>query len=275
MCRRPQRSLACPALLYARCVRQEGVRLTHAKRRTPARTSSPPCCGRGPRAVSSPRDASLGATAVVWSALYCFQSVSQTAREALASRCSDLRLLAIVGVLGLWWRLSSGPIELDLATPWLKAAIEENFGGNHSVVVGGTQLERDEKGRTSLRLRDIVVRDADGTIVASAPKAEVGLSGRRSDRRPAACPESQSCRSGNGRPYRNRWAADRFCRSRQAADRDRHGKQQYFFRRSAGLLPPIRRAPCVQSSRSSQASWRGSTRSGRPDSTATICVSWV
>jgi len=80
--------------------------------------------------------------------------------------------------LGLWWRLSIGPIELDLATPWLKAAIEENFGGNRSVSVGGTQLERDERGRTSLRLRDIVVRDADGTIVASAPKAEVGLSGR-------------------------------------------------------------------------------------------------
>ena len=46
------------------------------------------------------------------------------------------------------------------------------------MTVGGTQLERDEQGRTSLRLRDIVVRDADGTIVASAPKAEVGLSGR-------------------------------------------------------------------------------------------------
>ncbi|HUL88233.1 MAG TPA: hypothetical protein VLU23_08635 [Pseudolabrys sp.] len=88
--------------------------------------------------------------------------------------------LAIVtlAALGLWWRLSSGPIELDLATPWLKAAIEENFGGNRSVVVGGTQLERDERGRTSLRLRDIVVRDADGTVVASAPKAEVGLSGK-------------------------------------------------------------------------------------------------
>jgi hypothetical protein len=86
---------------------------------------------------------------------------------------------ATIAVLGLWWRLSSGPIELDLATPWLKAAIEENFGGNHSVAVGGTQLERDEKGRTSLRLRDIIVRDRDGTIVASAPKAEVGISGRR------------------------------------------------------------------------------------------------
>src|SRR6476659_6373090 len=86
--------------------------------------------------------------------------------------------VVMIAALGLWWRLSSGPIELNLATPWLKAAIEENFGGNHSVAVGGTQLERDEKGRTSLRLRDIVVRDTDGTIVASAPKAEVGLSGR-------------------------------------------------------------------------------------------------
>ena len=63
------------------------------------------------------------------------------------------------------------------ATSWLKAAIEDNFGGNRTVSVGGTQIERDEQGRTSLRLRDIVVRDADGTVVASAPKAEVGISG--------------------------------------------------------------------------------------------------
>ncbi|MDO8877990.1 MAG: DUF3971 domain-containing protein, partial [Pseudolabrys sp.] len=82
-----------------------------------------------------------------------------------------------VGSLALWYRLSSGPIELDIATPWLKAAIEENFGATDKVTVGGTQIERDETGHTKLRLRDIVVRDADGTVVASAPKAEVGLSG--------------------------------------------------------------------------------------------------
>lgn len=82
-----------------------------------------------------------------------------------------------VGCLALWYRLSSGPIELDIATPWLKAAIEENFGATDMVTVGGTQIERDETGRTTLRLRDIVVRGADGTVVASAPKAEVGLSG--------------------------------------------------------------------------------------------------
>jgi hypothetical protein len=85
----------------------------------------------------------------------------------------------IIGVLlvGLWWRLASGPIDLDLATPWLAAAIEENFGSHHRVEVGGTQLERDESGRTRLRIRDIVVRDVNGTVVASAPKAEVGFSG--------------------------------------------------------------------------------------------------
>lgn len=82
-----------------------------------------------------------------------------------------------VAAAGLWWRLNSGPIELDIATPWLKQAIEENFGAGDKVSVGGTQIERDEKGRTSLRLRDIEVRNAEGVVVASAPKAEVGLSG--------------------------------------------------------------------------------------------------
>jgi hypothetical protein len=84
--------------------------------------------------------------------------------------------LVLVAMLALWWRLGSGPIELDVATPWLAAAIEENFGSNHRVEVGGTQIERDANGRTALRIRDIVVRDQDGEIVASAPKAEVGVS---------------------------------------------------------------------------------------------------
>ena len=85
--------------------------------------------------------------------------------------------VALLAMVALWWRLSSGPIELDIATPWLTAAIKDNFGTGHEVEIGGTQLERDANGRTSLRIRDIVVRDADGTIVASAPKAEVGVSG--------------------------------------------------------------------------------------------------
>ena len=88
-------------------------------------------------------------------------------------------LAGIVAIIvgGLWWRLSSGPIALDIATPWLTAAIEQNFGNRHRVEVGGTVLERDAKGRTALRLRDIVVRDPEGEVIATAPRAEIGISG--------------------------------------------------------------------------------------------------
>jgi hypothetical protein len=84
--------------------------------------------------------------------------------------------LVLIAMGALWWRLGSGPIEFDVATPWLTAAIEENFGSRHQVELGGTVIERDANGRTALRIRNIVVRDADGAIVASAPKAEVGVS---------------------------------------------------------------------------------------------------
>src|SRR5579862_3187766 len=82
-----------------------------------------------------------------------------------------------LGFVTLWWRLANGPIQLDVATPWLAAAIEENFGSQHKVQVGGTQIERTGNGGAAVRIRDIVVRDAGGTVVASAPKAEVRVSG--------------------------------------------------------------------------------------------------
>jgi hypothetical protein len=82
----------------------------------------------------------------------------------------------LVGILGLWWRLDSGPIQLDIVTPWLASAIEQNFGGHDRVEVGGTQIERTENGAAAVRIRNIVVRDADGVVVARAPKAEVRVS---------------------------------------------------------------------------------------------------
>src|SRR6202171_453169 len=78
---------------------------------------------------------------------------------------------------GLWWRLGACPLNLDMATPWLAAAIEENIGHGNTVEVGGTQIERAGRIRIAVRIRDIVVRDRDHAIVASAPKAEVRLSG--------------------------------------------------------------------------------------------------
>ncbi|MBR0961706.1 YhdP family protein [Bradyrhizobium japonicum] len=88
-------------------------------------------------------------------------------------------LVAIfVGCFGaLWWRLGAGPINLDIATPWLAAAIEDNIGHGNTVEIGGTQIERAGRVRIAVRIRDIIVRDRDHAIVASAPKAEVKLSG--------------------------------------------------------------------------------------------------
>src|SRR5258708_4670510 len=96
------------------------------------------------------------------------------------------RLAAVVAALmvifagcfgGLWWRLGAGPINLEMATPWLAAAIEENIGHGNSVEVGGTQIERAGRIRIAVRIRDIIVRDREHAIVASAPNAEGKLSG--------------------------------------------------------------------------------------------------
>lgn len=87
-----------------------------------------------------------------------------------------LSVLSLLGAGALWWRLGEGPISLDFATPWLASAIEDNLGSNHSVQVGGTQIERAGRIRFAVRVLDIVVRDRDKEVVASAPKAEIRLS---------------------------------------------------------------------------------------------------
>ncbi|CAL77310.1 conserved hypothetical protein [Bradyrhizobium sp. ORS 278] len=101
-------------------------------------------------------------------------------RGRLVRRClASLALLVLilaVGFGGLWLRLGAGPISLDLATPWLAAAIADNIGHGNTVEVGGTQIERAGRMHVAVRIRDVIVRDQDNAIVASAPKAEVRLS---------------------------------------------------------------------------------------------------
>jgi Protein of unknown function len=103
------------------------------------------------------------------------------ASERWVKRLAIVTLMLMVifgGCFGaLWWRLGAGPINLDMATPWLAAAIEENIGHDNTVEVGGTQIERTGRLWIAVRIRDIIVRDRDHAVVASAPKAEVRLSG--------------------------------------------------------------------------------------------------
>jgi hypothetical protein len=86
--------------------------------------------------------------------------------------------LAVIalGAGGLWMRLAAGPVSIDLITPLLSSAIEHTLGSRHRVEIGGTQIERNNAGRMSLRIRDILIRDADGAVIAGAPKAEVAVS---------------------------------------------------------------------------------------------------
>jgi hypothetical protein len=107
-------------------------------------------------------------------------------RRWLAGERWIRRLAVVIAVLmvifatcfsGLWWRLGAGPINLEMATPWLAAAIEENIGHGNTVEVGGTQIERAGRIRIAVRIRDVIVRDRDHVVVATAPKAEVKLSG--------------------------------------------------------------------------------------------------
>ena len=97
--------------------------------------------------------------------------------KRLAVVIAALMVIFAASFGGLWWRLGAGPINLEMATPWLAAAIEENIGHGNTVEMGGTQIERTGRIRIAVRIRDIVVRDRDRAIVASAPKAEVKLSG--------------------------------------------------------------------------------------------------
>ena len=97
--------------------------------------------------------------------------------KRLAIAAAALTVIFVFCFGGLWWRLGAGPINLDIATPWLASAIEENIGHGNTVEVGGTQIERAGRIRIAVRIRDIVVRDRDRVIVATAPKAEVKLSG--------------------------------------------------------------------------------------------------
>ena len=97
--------------------------------------------------------------------------------KRLAVAAAALAFIFVICFGGLWWRLGAGPINLDIATPWLASAIEENIGHGNTVEVGGTQIERAGRVRIAVRIRDIIVRESccrarvqafTGSVIASA-----------------------------------------------------------------------------------------------------------
>ncbi len=82
--------------------------------------------------------------------------------------------LVILGGIVLW-RLSAEPVKLDFLTPHLEEAF--SAGREERIEVGATLLSwAGDANELDLLARDVVVRGADGEILARLPKAEVTLS---------------------------------------------------------------------------------------------------
>ncbi len=140
---------------------------------------------RGPSGMARPAAPASwhghAGAALWWQILRRFARLPLRAMQSRWMRRVSIGMAAVTAVFmlvagGLWLLLASGPISLDFATPWIAAAVAENFGSQFQVDLGSTVLERDEHGRMAVRIHSITVRDRDGKVVASAPKAEVGVS---------------------------------------------------------------------------------------------------
>ncbi len=132
--------------------------------------------GNRARRLLSGSSSGLHRTADRFAALHRWLTGERWVRR-LAVVVAALAVIFAGCFFALWWRLGAGPINLDVATPWLATAIEENIGHGNTVEIGGTQIERAGRIRIAVRIRDIIVRDRERAVVASAPKAEVKLSG--------------------------------------------------------------------------------------------------
>ncbi|QIG50750.1 hypothetical protein G5V57_25265 [Nordella sp. HKS 07] len=91
-----------------------------------------------------------------------------------------LGLVAIVVIGGgvFFIRLMSGPVSLDFMRDRIQAQINSNLGGGLKVNLEGVMIERDATtGMPHFRLRNVELADAQGEVIARAPKAAIGVDG--------------------------------------------------------------------------------------------------
>ncbi len=87
---------------------------------------------------------------------------------------SAIAAVVIVGA-AFYWRLSLGPVSLNFMTGTIQSQINKNLTGM-AVVVEGAVIERAAgSGIPQFRLRNIVLRDAEGKTIARAPRAAIGV----------------------------------------------------------------------------------------------------
>jgi hypothetical protein len=83
--------------------------------------------------------------------------------------------LVVIAGAALYWRLSQGPVSLAFMGNSIEEAINKQLPG-FKIALGATELELDVESRTpNVQVRNLVLSDASGVAIASAPKAAVAL----------------------------------------------------------------------------------------------------
>ena len=91
-----------------------------------------------------------------------------------------LALLSIIAVLvivgaAFFWRLSQGPVSLDFMTARIEAKINKSLSGM-TVNMGGAVFELDDKTNVPhFRLRDMVLLDQSGNLIAKSKRAAISF----------------------------------------------------------------------------------------------------
>lgn len=89
-----------------------------------------------------------------------------------------LLLVALVGLAFFAWRLSQGPVGLDVLTPYIEEALSDPKGA-FSVTLDRTELAWEGWDRTlDIRARDVRAVGPDGGVLASVPEMSLMVSGR-------------------------------------------------------------------------------------------------
>jgi hypothetical protein len=85
--------------------------------------------------------------------------------------------LAVIGVAGLFFRLSMGPVSLGFLQGRIEQAINNQLPGI-SISLGEPVIELDTEGLVPrVHTRNLVLKDQEGVVLASSPRAGVALDG--------------------------------------------------------------------------------------------------
>jgi hypothetical protein len=100
------------------------------------------------------------------------------------NRIVSLPVRAVLGLIGLlvissallFWRLSTGPIQLDMLTPSIQRAVASLPGG-FEIQLGGIELfwDRQEK-EVQFRATNVALADHNGVSIAAAPAVNISIS---------------------------------------------------------------------------------------------------